>query len=534
MSQTFLDRTTAARELLVLGGLPADELIDQLDFTGDDNDPVLHSPLRSCAAVQAAIGCHGLAASHLWWMRTGRKQRVTVDLLQSSAALNSYHFLHKIQDGCFNRQQRLPLWNGGCTPSTQPQSHHLDMVNIGVVTAMFPCKDGRHFFLHGSFAPAKALKVLGLDLATTNPKEVADTIMKWEAQALEDAFAAQGIPSAMARSPAEWNDHPQGKALATVPVVEIIKLSAGPPVPLPECGNQPLSGINVLDLTRVLAGPTCTRTLAEHGASVLQVHSPDLPFVGSFVVDTGHGKRPCFLDLKLKSAADQLRGLINSADVFVQSYRGGAMDKLGFSPEEVMSAADAQKGIVYVTVSCFGSVGPWKERPGWEQVAQTVSGVAALNGAATSADGTPTLIPAAATDCITGNLAAFGTIAALAARAREGGSYHVRVSLTSTAMFLQRFGEFPPEAVAAVKDKYSHLTLDDLAKRGWFQTSVGPHGTLAFLGPAVQMSETPATWELPSVPLGFNSPTWDANVDVAPKIPPREVAPWSFCCLRRE
>src|SRR5919197_6209684 len=177
---------------------------------------------------------------------------------------------------------------------------------------------------------------------------------------------------AMARTTEEWAAHPQGQALAGLPRVEIIKLGDSEPEPLP-AGDRPLSGLRVLDLTRILAGPTHARTLALYGADVLHIASPNLPSADIFVMDTNQGKLSAFLDLEAPADVEHLRKLVTRADVFAQGYRAGSLDRRGFGPEELVAL---RPGLIYVSINCYGHVGPWVERPGWEQLAQTVTGIA--------------------------------------------------------------------------------------------------------------------------------------------------------------
>ena len=159
---------------------------------------------------------------------------------------------------------------------------------------------------------------------------------------------------------------------------------------------------------------------------MLLVNSARLANISAFVMETSHGKRSCVLELDDTDGVATLRGLASQADVFAQGYRGGSLARRGFGPEDL---AELRPGIVVVTINCYGDAGPWHLRPGWEQMAQTVSGLAVGQGGADH----PTLLPAAACDYTTGYLAALGTMAALWRRAQEGGSYHVRASLCQTA-----------------------------------------------------------------------------------------------------
>jgi crotonobetainyl-CoA:carnitine CoA-transferase CaiB-like acyl-CoA transferase len=304
----------------------------------------------------------------------------------------------------------------------------------------------------------------------------------------------------MVRSEREWRAHPQGQAIDKLGVVEVIRLGDSPPEAFrlgSRAGERPLSGVRVLDLTRVLAGPTCARTLAEHGAEVLKINAPHLANVPLFVMDTGHGKRSAYLDLRDPSDLETLRDLAAGADVFSQGYRLGALETLGLDPASLHAL---RPGIVYTSIDCYGHEGPWRDRRGWEQLAQTVTGIAEENGRQENGgEGErPALLPAAATDYTTGYLAAFGTLAALLRRAEEGGSYHVRVSLAQTGMWIQ--------GMDRCEARGSGLSAESLAP--WMTVSDTPYGRLHHLGPVVEMPDTPARWVLPTVPLGTHPAAW--------------------------
>src|ERR687893_292963 len=180
----------------------------------------------------------------------------------------------------------------------------------------------------------------------------------------------------MVRTMEEWARHPQAAAIASLPLMEIIKIGDSPPERLPD-GDRPLSGVRVLDLTRVIAGPTCARTLAEHGADVLKISAAHLPSIGRQEYDTGHGKLSAQLDLREAKDGDILRGLVREADVFSQGYRPGTLGNKGFSPEAL---ADLRPGIVVVSLCAFSHVGPWAPRRGFDTVVQAVSGIAQRQG----------------------------------------------------------------------------------------------------------------------------------------------------------
>jgi len=431
-----------------------------------NRDPVLPTRFRVGEAAAGALAAQAVAAADLWCLRGGAPQRIELDVRAAAASLVSFAF------------QRV----AGVTIPRGPLA----------TTALYRARDDRWIHLHGGFASGEGtLALLGCADETS---VIAQAVSRWDAQALEDALAERGLCGAMLRSADEWREHPQGIALSGAPLVELIRVGDAPPEPLPSSAARPLAGVRVLDLTRVLAGPACARTLAEHGAEVLHVRSPRLPFIEPFVIDTNPGKRSCHLDLERPEDTDRLRGLVRTADVFSQGYRLGALARRGFGPDAL---AEMRPGIVMVSIDCYGHQGPWAARPGWEQLAQTVSGMAREHGG----ESTPSLIPAAVTDYTTGYLAALGVLVALARRAVEGGSWHVRVSLTRTAMWIMSLPRTPAEA--------SPAGVDFAALAPWFIEMDTAWGPLKRLGPIARMSATPPRWDLPPARLGSDAPRWE-------------------------
>ena len=449
------------------------------------SDPVLPTRFRigdTCAAVLAGIG---IAVNDLWEMKTGRRQTVSIDVRRAAAGLRSSdHVQHGDGNGAFH--------------SSVDQAH-LDMRKL---TQPWPTKDGRHVLPHFGLPNlrARTLKLLGCD---ATPKSVADAVARWDALDLEAAIDEARVCGGMVRSNTEWLAEPHGQALAQKPIVEVIKIGDSDPEPMPT-GPRPLSGVRVLDLTRILAGPIAARTLAEHGADVLMVTAEHLPQIPEHVLDTSHGKRSCFLNLNDADQADQLRTLVRDADVFSQGYRPGMLERLGFGPQAL---AEIRPGIIYSSVSCYGADGPFSHRAGWEQVAQTMTGIA-FQGRNQDNPDRPALLPGAACDYTTGYLAAYGMLIALARRATEGGSYHVRASLCQSGMFIYRQGlaEFP-----GFDAGLSQVELDA------FRVESHPaSGPIRHLGPSLQLSETPGHWVRPAPMLGADRPVWsEANATAA-------------------
>jgi crotonobetainyl-CoA:carnitine CoA-transferase CaiB-like acyl-CoA transferase len=268
--------------------------------------------------------------------------------------------------------------------------------------------------------------------------------------------------------------------------------------------HLPLFGVRVLDLTRVLAGPTCARTLAEHGADVLKITAAHLPNIGYQEFDTGHGKLSAHLDLRQPKDLEILKGLVRETDVFSQGYRPGTLGGRGLSPEEL---AALRPGLVYVSLCAFSHVGPWASRRGFDTVVQNVSGITTRQGELfPGAEPGPQFYPVSAIDYLTGYLMAFGAMVALGRRAREGGSWLVRISLAQTGHWLVSRGQVPEAALTGVPKEFRP---EELAH--WSTTSDTPAGRLGHLKPVVQLSETPPHWARPSVPLGYNEPVWPAR-----------------------
>jgi crotonobetainyl-CoA:carnitine CoA-transferase CaiB-like acyl-CoA transferase len=342
--------------------------------------------------------------------------------------------------------------------------------------------------------------VLDVLQCESTPEAVRAAVARWDADALEDAIAAARACGGTIRTAQEWLAHPQGRYLASRPVVEVDRVGTAAARawrPLPAAGARPLSGIRVLDLTRILAGPVAGRTLAELGADVLMVTSEHLPQTPEHVRDTSHGKRSCFLDLRRPADAERFGELVREADVLVNGYRPGRIASLGFDEETL---AQLNPALVQVQVSCFGSGGPWAGRAGWEQVAQAVSGVCEAQGRLIGA-GQPKLVFAPVCDYTTGYLAAYGTLLALARRAREGGGWRVHTALAGAAMLVQRQGLV--EGFGQASGKLTEEELEPLLVQE-FNT----YGDLKTLGPALRLSETPPQWDKPTPRLGGDRAEW--------------------------
>lgn len=442
-----------------------------LDYVSiDGNDPALPSVFRVGTLASASIAALALAAADCFRLRTGRMQRVDVSVRRALIAFRSERYL-RVNDG-LPAELRHP------------------------VTGFYATRDGRWIQLHTNFPHhlQGVLKVLGCD---GDPGAVAEAIRGWDGAQLDQTLADAGLCAALIRSPREWAALDQAKAIANLPLFEIERIGDAPPEP-PGRGDaqRPLSGTRVLDLSRIIAGPVAGRALAQHGADVLLINGPHLPNIAPLVIDNGRGKRSATLDLREATAREQLQALAAQADVFMQAYRPGSLAARGFDPE---SLARLRPGIVCVSISAYGHAGPWATRRGFDSLVQSASGIAYTESRAAGVDG-PKHLPCQALDHATGYLAAFGAMVALARRAQEGGSWHVRLSLAQTGRWLQSMGQI--EAGWRVPD----VTYDDV-QDGLHEVD-SLFGRVRAAAPAERMSETPAFYARPPVPIGSDAPRW--------------------------
>ncbi|WP_158925059.1 CoA transferase [Acidisphaera sp. S103] len=442
------------------------EALDDVRLTGAD--PVLPSSFAVGTAAQVSIAAAGLAAATVWRQRGGRRQTVSVDMRHAAIEFLSEHFARlegEVPEDPWDR-----------------------------IAGNYQCGDGRWVRLHTNFPHHRAgiLRILGCEY---DKQAVATALRSWTGYDLEDAAAANNMCATAMRSFAEWDVHPHGQAVVTQPVVKITRIGDAPARDLPPA-DRPLSGVRVLDLTRVIAGPVCGRTLAAHGAEVMNIASANIPNLPRLVIDTGRGKLSAHLELRDKDDNQRLKDLLSEADIFVQGYRPGGLAELGFGPED---AARLRPGIVYVSLSAYGHVGPWSGRRGFDSITQTASGI---NHAEAEAAGqtAPKPLPCQALDHGSGYLLAFGALVALMRRMQEGGSWHVQVSLARTGRWIRDLGRVPNGLAGSVPDADA---VADLMEVG--ESSLG---RLHAVRHAAVLSETPARWDRPPVPLGTHPAAW--------------------------
>lgn len=426
--------------------------------------------------ARAATACCALAAAELLAARTGRPApAVTVDDDAVATAFTSER--HLLVDG-----------RPGAT--------------FAPLSRFWPAADG-WLRTHANY-PHHRARLLGALGVADDARDsdalvarVAGVIAAAPAAALEEAvYAADGLAVAV-RTRQAWSASEPGKAAAARPLVEIrdVSTAAGPrpaarALPALPSGGLPAAGVRVLDLTRVIAGPVATRTLALLGADVLRVDSPRLPELADAHADTGFGKRSAALDLADRRDRAAFEDLLASADVVVTGYRPGALDRHGLAPDALL---ERRPGLVVAQLSAWGFDGPWAERRGFDSLVQAACGLALLEAAQ---DGRPGALPGQFLDHGTRYLIAAAVLRSLTERhTGHAGGRILRFGLATTAA---RLLDLPPEQrPPGALDPLPHLA-----------ETPSPLGRLRYALPPVRYTGAPATWSRPPGPLSGAAPRW--------------------------
>ncbi|MFF9003776.1 CoA transferase [Streptomyces achromogenes] len=450
-----------------LGGDPA--RLSRLTTVPREGVLTARLPVRELA--RACVGACGLAAAELAARRAGLAE-VPAVRVDDGAVAAAFH------------SERLLRVDGRAPVSFAPLSRFWRTADGWVRThANYPHHRARLLGALGLPGDASAERVAGR-LAGLPAVEVEETV-----------GAAGGLAVAL-RTPERWRAHEQAAEVVARPLVERGRLGTAPPRAFPPldpgaAAVLPAAGLRVLDLTRVLAGPVATRTLALLGADVLRVDAPWLPELPDQHADTGFGKRSAALDLG--TGRDVLEDLLSTADVVVTGYRPGALDRFGLSPEELGAR---HPGLVVAQVSAWGAYGPWRGRRGFDSLVQVATGIAVTEGTA----GEPGALPAQALDHGTGYLLAAAVLRALTEQSYDGGSRLVRLALARTAHWLTT--GIRPEPAGG--ESYP-------GPDAWLAETGGVLGRLRYARPAVSFTGGPADWARPPVPWGSSPARWAAG-----------------------
>jgi crotonobetainyl-CoA:carnitine CoA-transferase CaiB-like acyl-CoA transferase len=462
---------TALDDLLSEVGLSAADTASSVSFVGQD--PILPAAHRLGACIGVPVMAAAVAAVGFHRHRGGPAQALAVDLRQAVHTINPGAFWH-------------PTLNG------EPAPHPLLFDNPFTVTP-YRTRNDRWVMASAVYPHQVAKWCRFLDIPP-NSTRAAAAIAKWNAFELEETASRLGLPISVIRTRDEWLAHPQGALLSSQPAISVERIGDAP-VRHFETAARPFDSIRLLSFTHAVAGPTVGRTLAEQGADVLGATRPN-DYEHDFIyVEANVGSRSAYVDLAKPTGAATADRLIADADIIVNNYRHGTLERRGLGPRHL---AERHPGIVLVSVTCYGPHGPWAQRGGFDMNGSAVSGFMTSEG---SQEHPRLPVTTLVNDYITGYLGAIGATAALIKRATEGGSWHVNVSLARTAMWCNSLGLVDPSLAGSDPD---HSLREPEP-----YDAPSPLGDIHMLAPPVTFSHAPPTWSDPIlVPRGSSRPEW--------------------------
>jgi crotonobetainyl-CoA:carnitine CoA-transferase CaiB-like acyl-CoA transferase len=495
-SEDFSIDTAFVEFMRNIGGTPHDGG-GSVTFTG--HDPIVRSRFRTGACMAIPAMGAGVGAAAIWRERTGQSQDLSVDLRQAVYSVAPWARLLVEELRAIDMLPGDPLppeWTWQPTLNGRPLQAPLAIGNP-LSFAIFETRDGRRVTPTGLY-PQHFVGFLRVVGAAPDPASIAAAIRTFDSADLEDRVGEAGMIMGIHRTRDEWLAHPQGQVVAATPLVEIVKVADSDPVPWVPSPVQPLSGTRALACTHVIASSTVARNLAGYGAEVLHVARAQGFEHDAIYQDVNIGMRSTILNLRNAEQHRVLQNLLPNADVFIEGFRGRKMEELGFGLEDVVRA---RPGSIYCSVRPYGWTGPWNKFAGFDMEALTVSGFTAIEG---SGPDRPRFPPTfVMNDYIACYLGTAGVIAALRRRAREGGSYHVRVNLVRCAMWFMSLGQVD-EAELADPGSKSKLGLPETIRA---QTPYGDYERLAAL---VKLSQTPTSWREPLLDVrGAARPVWE-------------------------
>jgi len=469
--QSRFDPLVDLDDLLSEVGLSSDVAGGTVSFTGED--PILPATLRLGACIGIPMMGSAIAAVGFHRRRRGPAQDLSLDLRKAVHSINPGAFWH-------------PTING------EPAPHPLIVDNPFLIVP-YRTADGRFVMASGVYPHMVAAWCRFLDVPP-DPEKVAAAISGWDAFDLEERANASGLPICVIRTPTEWLGHEQGALLSAQPVIGVERIGDAPPKDFGPA-ERAFDGIRVLSFTHAVAGPTVGRTLAEQGADVLCGTRPN-DYEHEFIYDEANiGSRSAYIDLDSPTGRERAATLLGDTDVVVNNHRSGSLEGRGLEPREL---AEQYPGLVYVSLTCYGSTGPWAIRGGFDMNGSAASGLMTIEGS----EAAPRLPPTALlNDYITGYMGAIGASAGLIKRTTEGGSWHVTVSLTRSAMWCGSLGLVDPTGCG--RDGENRLADPDP------YDAPSPLGEVHMLAPPVHFSHTPPRWPDPIlVPRGSSRAEW--------------------------
>jgi len=475
------DLHSALNDVLKDAGLSAEDSGGKVTFYG--RDPIIASPFRFATMPALALAAKAVGAAALWRLRTGEGQNVTMDVRKAVPRFAGFFDLK---------------WE---TINGRPSAIEGDPLNPFIDVQLFrETRDGRHVVPLNIY-PKLAARAMALLRCRPSRESINNAILQWRADDLEDAAAEAGVVLAKVRSFDEFRKEPQyADVLSRMPLISVEKIGESEPVPFQKGGTSPLDGIRAFGMGHVIAGAGIGRDLAYYGADVLNIWRPHDTEIEAFAWDVQVGMRSTILN---DSADDRaiFDRLLQDADVFFANRRPGYLGRYGLDAETLCAK---KPGLIHAEVLLHGDRGPWKNRPGFDEIGAAVAGLFSVEGSPTHPK-SPPIIPIV--DNVVGWLGTVGVLAALRRRAIEGGSYRVTVSLTRTVLWLMSLGTFDKEyakATAGSSDEHATVAPD-------LFTADTPLGTYRGMTDQVLLSKTPGSFRTVLVPRGSSKPEWLAR-----------------------
>ncbi|GLB03921.1 hypothetical protein AtubIFM57258_009636 [Aspergillus tubingensis] len=442
-------------------GLPVDILTSQVQFYSDSDTIYYPIPFKVTETLAALKGIEGALAALIADLQSGTKpheRKTTINL--ERATLFGFQALVTKIDGYSRSDPEVKRYLKDTDIHAAQSNPYRRMA-----TSMYRTQNDNEFFhLHGSLNPTATLNMIGLDshrADLTNYDEIINTIQsqvqKFSAAELETLNETHRQAGVTVYEYEEFINTPHGRTNIQEPWWKVMRLPGETPPAVFNPGGSPriLEGVKVLELCCVIAGPIIGRTLAEYGADVLKITSPTVPDVLFFQVDNNMGKRAVELDLKTDEGRRQFEALLADADVVIDGYRPGALRKLGCNPESIAAMAEKRgKGIVYVDETCFGHEGEWCHRPGWQQIADCLTGFSRCHGRFLGRV-EPMVSPLPIADSGAGCMGAIAALTGLYNRAQYGGSYIGQVSLMQFNLLLFAAGKYPESVESQLQKSFA-------------------------------------------------------------------------------
>ena len=470
----------AVKDVLKDVGLSTADSGGKLAFYG--RDPIIPSPHRFGTMAAIGLAAKAVAVGALWRHRTGEGQDIDVDVRKAFRRFCGFFDLK---------------WE---TINGRPPVILGDPLNpFSGLPLLYETQDGRHVVPLNVY-PKLAARTLSLLKCGASAEAVRSAIRQWRADDLENAGAEAGVVMAKVRTFDEFRKEQQHTdVLSRMPLITVEKIADSEPMPFAKDPKNPLDGLRAFGMGHVIAGAGIGRDLAQHGADVLNIWRPGDTDIEGFIWDVQVGMRQTILDNSKEDRAKFDR-LLKDADVFFANKRPGYLERNGLSAEELCAK---KPGLIHASVLMHGATGPWKNRPGFDEIGAAVTGLFCNEGTP-SQPKSPPIIPIC--DNVVGWLGTVGILAALRRRAVEGGSYRVTVSLTRALLWLFSLGVFDKayaQATAGSSDEHADVAPD-------LFTAETPLGTYQGITEKV-LSRTPASFRTVLVPRGSSKPEWLAR-----------------------